>query len=126
MKKYLPIIILLLIAFTADFFRDYIFVNLNYQIHYLKYLDYNFTDSFIEKLVNGLSINSINQLKWGFSLLFICFYTGLTVILIHFYYKKHKKKYYFFTLLFLLSFLFFSCLSYLISILILDISNEFP
>ena len=71
MKKYAPFIILLLITFTTDFFRDYIFVNLNYQIHYLTYLDFNYTDSFIEKHVSGYSINELLKIKWIMSFFFI-------------------------------------------------------
>ena len=122
MKKYVPFIILLLVAFTADFFRDYLFVNLNYQIHYLNYSDFNYTDSLIEKYINEYSLDNLKRLKWKFSFFFIFLYMLLPYLLIHFQYKISKKKLQTLLLLFFFIILSFSSISYFISTHVNDIS----
>jgi len=124
LKKYAPFVILLLIAFTADFFRDYIFVNLNYQIHYLTYSDFNYTDSFIEKYVSGYSINELKRIKWIMSFFFIGLFALISYLLIHFQHKSFKKKFQFLMLLFFFIILLFSSVSYLIYSQINDISTQ--
>ena len=124
MKKYAPFVILLLITFTTDFFRDYIFVNLNYQIHYLTYLDFNYTDSFIEKYVSGYSINELLKIKWIMSFFFIGLLALYSYLLIHFQYKSFKKKFQFLMLLFFFITLIFSSISYFICSQVNDISTQ--
>ena len=124
MKKYAPFVILLLITFTTDFFRDYIFVNLNYQIHYLTYLDFNYTDSFIEKYVSGYSFSELTRIKWMMSFFFIGLFALFSYLLIHFQYKSFKKKFQFLMLLFFFIILLFSSVSYLIYSQINDISTQ--
>jgi len=124
MKKYSPFIILLLIAFSFDFIRDYLFVNINFQIHYLNYLDFNYTDSFVEKYVSEYSINELLNIKWMMSFFFILLFASLSYLLIHFQYEIFKKKFQILILYFFLTILLFGGISFFISHLINDISAQ--
>ena len=93
LKKKIILLALLLIAFSLDFIRDYIFVNINYQIHYLNYLDFNYTDSFIEKFISNYSINELSNIKWMLSFFFILMFAAISFLLIHYKYKKQQRNF---------------------------------
>jgi len=84
MNKTFKIAILItlgLALFYSDFIRDYIFKNLEYQIHYLSHFSAdgfptveNFTDSSMREFLDGKSINSISNLKWIFTFVFTVYF----------------------------------------------------
>lgn len=87
LKIYL-IIFLGLALFYSDFIRDYIFKNLEYQIHYLSNFTAegiprieNYTDSWMEKFLAGKSIKEIDNLKWLFTLIFTIYFFIFSIII---------------------------------------------
>ena len=124
LKKHIILLALLLIAFSLDFLRDYIFVNINYQIHYLNYLDFNYTDSFIEKFISNYSINELSNIKWMLSFFFILMFAAISFLLIHYKYKKQQKKFQLLTAAFFVFILIFIGISYFTSITLTDISLQ--
>ncbi len=99
--KIFTLIFLVFFLFYSEFIRDYVFKNLQYQIHYLslfnsegKAMAENYTDSWMEKLLEGKPITELINLKWLFTLAFT-FYFLLFSILIPFilYNKRRIVKY---------------------------------
>lgn len=106
MKKERLILCLLIISsIFFEFFRDYIFINLNLQLNFLHYESLgfnttNYTDTNVLILVGYLTSSSILFLKWGLTLLFaiIFFFHGLFFIRILWpndMYFEFKKAYIF-------------------------------
>ena len=72
-----------------------IFKNFEYQIHYLSHFSAdgfpmveNFTDSWMEKLLLGKSINTIANLKWLFTFLFAGYFLIFSIIVPYIIYKN--------------------------------------
>tara|TARA_Y100000992_G_C21125891_1_gene424238 strand:+ start:304 stop:789 length:486 start_codon:yes stop_codon:yes gene_type:complete len=93
--KYLALIIF---GFILEFSRDYLFININLQIDYLDNLTnnidiVNYTDSIVLVLLKGMTIKSLNNLKWILSFLYILlyFFIGLAFSYISFDSKKHTQ-----------------------------------
>lgn len=97
-KKKLVIFFLVLCVIFFDFFRDYIFQNINFQLHYLSHFKHgnastiNMTDSTIEFFVEDLSRTTLIYLKWIFSGLFILIYLILTILLSKLIYKNQPSR----------------------------------
>ena len=82
MKQKLKYFILISFAVFLEFFRDYLFININLQINFLENLSnelstFNYTDSSLLYLIKSLEIETLNILKWGLSLLFAFLYFGI-------------------------------------------------
>ena len=75
MKKVI-ILVLILSGVFFEYFRDYIFVNINLQLHFLHFdsvgynLD-NYTDSRIYFFIHSFSSDLLYKLKWFLSFFFI-------------------------------------------------------
>lgn len=98
LKKNILIFLVLIISVFLDFFRDYLFQNINFQIHYLNHFidgapsTFNMTDSRIEQLIDQLNLSQLKNIKWMFSTLFIVFYQVLTLVLSKILFKKYFFK----------------------------------
>ena len=82
MKKKLKYFILISFAVFLEYFRDYLFININLQINFLENLiielpTFNYTDSNLLYLIKSLDIGTLNILKWGLSFLFAFLYFGI-------------------------------------------------
>tara|TARA_B110000285_G_scaffold171267_1_gene191743 strand:- start:114 stop:629 length:516 start_codon:yes stop_codon:yes gene_type:complete len=98
MNKTLKIFILIALGaflFYSDFIRDYVFKNLEYQIHYLSFFSSeglpmagNYTDSWMEKSLEGKSIASLSNLKWLFTLVFTIYFYGFSILIPYIIYGK--------------------------------------
>jgi hypothetical protein len=98
MNKTLKIFILIVLGaflFYSEFIRDYVFKNLEYQIHYLSFFSSdglpkveNYADSWMEKSLEGKSIASIINLKWLFTLVFMVYFLIFSSLIPYVLYKK--------------------------------------
>ena len=119
MIKRIIIFTLIVIIFSFDFLRDYIFQNINFQIHFLDHTIknsssiLNYTDTFMENRLFGISSSNLIQIKWLFSFLFFFIYCMLSIIILRVIYPLQKKETLFFTLILFSSILVFSSLSYI-------------
>ncbi len=117
-KKLILIFTLIISSLFFDFFRDYVFQNINFQIHYLSHFrngistTFNMTDSRMLSCINHLSIPELEKMKWVFSLLFICTFQLITIFLSENIFQK-KGLIFFFPITFILSC--FSLLAYYFS-----------
>ena len=99
--KIFALIFLVSFLFYSDFIRDYVFKNLQYQIHYLSLFNAegnamaeNYTDSWMEKLLEGKSITELINLKWLFTLAFTFYFLLFSILIpIIVYNKKRIVKY---------------------------------
>lgn len=124
--KTFKLIYLLLIPLTAfliylDFIRDYIFQNLNLQIHYLSHhidgvpnID-NYTDSFMEDLLDGINIFDVVELKYISLLVFVIFYYLISVIYGLILFRDNIKRFSIFTFLLFVLVISLSALMYFLS-----------
>ena len=97
MKEKFKYFILISFAVFLEYFRDYLFVNINLQIHYLENLindlsNYNYTDSNLLYLIKDLDVKSLYLFKWVLSLsfAFLYFTIGFLFSLLFFSPKNHK------------------------------------
>lgn len=98
MNKTLKIFVLIVLGvglFYSDFIRDYIFKNIEYQIHYLSHFSAdgfptveNFTDSRMEKLLEGKPIESLSNLKWLFTFIFTIYFLIFSIVIPYIIYQK--------------------------------------
>lgn len=82
MKQKLKYFILISFAVFLEYFRDYLFININLQINFLENLTnelttFNYTDSNLLFLIKSLDTETLNFLKWGLSFLFAFLYFGI-------------------------------------------------
>lgn len=82
MKQKLKYFILISFAVFLEYFRDYLFININLQINFLENLNnelstFNYTDSNLLFLIKSLDTETLNFLKWGLSFLFAFLYFGI-------------------------------------------------
>ena len=78
-------LVLILIAFFFEYLRAYCFININFYIDYLDKSNdglevLNNTDSLIFKLVENLKMNSLVQIKWGMSFIFVLIYIAIGIL----------------------------------------------
>lgn len=98
LKKNILVFLVLIVCVFLDFFRDYLFQNINFQIHYLNHFidgtpsTLNMTDSRIEQLIDQLNLFQLKNIKWMLSTLFIVFYQVLTLVLSKILFKKYFLK----------------------------------
>ena len=103
MKQKLKYFILISFAVFLEYFRDYLFININLQINFLKNLSnelstLNYTDSNLLYLIKSLDIGTLNILKWGLSLFFAFLYFGIGFLFSKWFFSH--KNHIFFTKLF--------------------------
>ena len=99
--KIFALIFLVSFLFYSDFIRDYVFKNIQYKIHYLSLFNIegtpmadNYTDSWMEKLLEGKSITELINLKWLFTLAFTFYFLLFSILIpIIVYNKKRIVKY---------------------------------
>ncbi len=121
MYKYILVFILILIIFSFDFIRDYIFQNMNLQIHYLNHINndgptiFNYTDSLMEKILSGISISGLIRIKWLLSFSFVFIYLILSCFLGSTIYNKTRKRFIIFSIALFVFVFIFSSLAYFIS-----------
>lgn len=96
MKQKLKYFILISFAVFLEYFRDYLFININLQIKFLENLSselstFNYTDSNLLFLIKSLEIGTLNILKWGLSFLFAFLYFGIGFLISKWFfsYKNH-------------------------------------
>lgn len=82
------LLILLVVLFWMDFARDYTFKNLNWQMTYLYAIEnggvglYNYTDSFMERILGSASSETVYYLKYVMTLTFSLVYFTLTTLIL--------------------------------------------
>ena len=123
-------IVLILLAFFFEYLRDYCFININLYIKFLEKSDdglevLNYADSLIFKLIENLKINSLFQIKWGMSFIFVLIFVALGILFSKWNFSNinHRK----FLKLYLFCGLVILILSFVIYSLgnMLDIENEY-
>jgi hypothetical protein len=83
---------LLALLFFMDFARDYLFKNINMQINFMYYYEqgqwdrFNYTDSSMEKLLDGLSANTLYYLKYLLTLILTILYAIICWLFLRFTY----------------------------------------
>jgi hypothetical protein len=83
---------ILMVLFFLDFTRDYLFKNINMQINYMYYFElgqwdrFNYTDSSMEKLLDGLSANTLYYLKYLLTLILTILYAIICWLFLRFTY----------------------------------------
>ncbi len=94
-KKYILLAITIILFVVIGFLRDFIFVNINYQIGYLDQKTYlgnqaiNYTHSSLSFLYNW-SASSLIYLKWILTLVFTIIYWAISYLAIHSLYPTKK------------------------------------
>ena len=95
--KIFALILLVSFLFYSDFIRDYVFKNVQYQIHYLSLFSAegnpmidNHTDSWMEKLLEGKSITELINLKWLFTLAFTFYFLLFSILIPFILYNKKR------------------------------------
>ena len=99
MKQKLKYFILISFAVFLEYFRDYLFININLQINFLENLNnelsiFNYTDSNLLYLIKSLDIGTLNILKWGLSFLFAFLYFGIGFLISKWFFS-HKNHLFF-------------------------------
>lgn len=99
MKQKLKYFILISFAVFLEYFRDYLFININLQINFLENLSnelstFNYTDSNLLYLIKSLDIGTLNILKWGLSFLFAFLYFGIGFLFSKWFFS-HKNHLFF-------------------------------
>jgi hypothetical protein len=85
-------IALLLLLFFMDFVRDYLFKNVNMQINYMYYIEqgqvdrFNYTDSVMERLLEGWSAQALYYLKYALTILLTIVYAVMCWLFLRFTY----------------------------------------
>ena len=120
MKQKLKYFILISFAVFLEYFRDYLFININLQINFLENLSielptFNYTDSNLLFLIKSLDTETLNFLKWGLSFLFAFLYFGIGFLFSKWYFSH--KNHIFFTKLFSLGGLLIMFSSFLIFVI---------
>ena len=105
MKQKLKYFILISFTVFLEYFRDYLFININLQINFLENLiselsTFNYTDSNLLFLIKSLDIGTLNILKWGLSFLFAFLYFGIGFLISKWFFS-HKNHLFFIKLFFL-------------------------
>ena len=99
MKQKLKYFILISFTVFLEYFRDYLFININLQINFLENLiselsTFNYTDSNLLFLIKSLDIVTLNILKWGLSFLFAFLYFGIGFLISKWFFS-HKNHLFF-------------------------------
>ena len=99
MKQKLKYFILISFTVFLEYFRDYLFININLQINFLENLSselstFNYTDSNLLFLIKSLDIGTLNILKWGLSFLFAFLYFGIGFLISKWFFS-HKNHLFF-------------------------------
>ena len=99
MKQKLKYFILISFTVFLEYFRDYLFININLQINFLENLSnelstFNYTDSSLLFLIKSLEIETLNILKWGLSFLFAFLYFGIGFLISKWFFS-HKNHLFF-------------------------------
>lgn len=109
----------LILAHIALYFtRDFVFVNINYQIKYLQlipessYTVFNYTHSMMEPILTGYSIEQLTTIKWVLTIICVALFFALSLLLMVLY-LKDKKQALTITSLFYIAFLILGGLAYL-------------
>ena len=127
MKQKFKYIILISFAIFLEYFRYYLFVNINLQIHFLENLinglsTFNYTDSNLLCLIKNLDVRSLNICKWGLSFSFVFLYFGVGFLFSKWFFSL--KNHLFFIKLFFLGGLFIMFSSFLIYVIRESLSLE--
>ena len=99
-------------------FRDFTFVNINYEIGHLqaskgsRFELYNYTHSFIEQFISGMNVAELTNLKWILTLVFSVLFCFLTILLLRSILNDWKEAFKL-SVLFYTTILVFSALLYL-------------
>ena len=79
-------------------FRDFTFVNINYEIKHIeaskgsRFELYNYTHSFIEQFISGMNVTELNNLKWVLTIIFSLLFCTLTILLLRVILKNWKDS----------------------------------
>ncbi len=97
MKQKIKYLILIVIAICLEYFRDYLFININLQIDFLENTannleQFNNTDSNIHSFINNVDISKLNSFKWILSILFSLLYFLIGIIFSNFFFSKSLHK----------------------------------
>jgi hypothetical protein len=129
MKQKLKYFFIISFAVFLEYFRDYLFININLQIHFLENLmndlsTFNYTDSNLLYLIKNLDLRTLNIYKWGLSFSFVFLYFGVGYLFSKWFFSF--KNHLFFIKLFFLGGLFILFSSFLIYVIgyFLNLENQ--
>ena len=127
MKRKFKDIILISFAIFLEYFRYYLFININLQVHFLENLinglsTFNYTDSNLLYLIKNLDLRSLNICKWGLSFSFAFLYFGIGFLFSKWFFSV--KNHLLFIKLFFLGGLFILFSSFLIYVIGKSLSLE--
>lgn len=76
------VIAILVLAIGLGAAREYLFINLNYQIdHVGRATEFSYADSDFKAWTSGWSIRQLEMLKWAMAMAYIVVMTGLAVLM---------------------------------------------
>ena len=85
MNKNFSILFLILFLIFLEFFRDYLFININLQIQFTELTNnnnpINYTDSLIEQITKEFSIQQLKITKWIMTIIFFILFFGIGSII---------------------------------------------
>ena len=97
MKQKIKYIILILLAICLEYLRDYLFININFQIDFLENTlnnleQFNNTDSFIHSFIHNVDISKLKSFKWILSIIFSLLYFLIGIIFSKYFFSNSLHK----------------------------------
>ena len=99
MNKNISIVFLILFLIFLEFFRDYLFININLQIQFTELINNNnnpilYTDSLIEQITKEFSIQQLKITKWIMTIIFFILFFGVgSIIAINLWIREKAFKF---------------------------------
>ena len=99
MNKNISIVFLILFLIFLEFFRDYLFININLQIQFTELINnnnnpINYTDSVIEQITKEFSIQQLKITKWIMTIIFfILFFSVGSIIAMNLWIREKAFKF---------------------------------
>ena len=91
MSRRSSIAMILAVAVTLGALREFLFVNLNYQLdHVLRATDQSFAHSMFQRWTDEWTGPALLRLKWGLGLVFTALMLGLTLLLARRLFGDHR------------------------------------
>ena len=86
-------LVLVTLAVAVGMVRDFLFVNLNYELHFREHRKaLNYAHSQFKALVHGWSTADLHTIKWGLAILFVLFNLALAIALARVRFGNHHYR----------------------------------
>lgn len=93
MNRRLAIAGLLMVAVLLGALREFLFLNLNYQLdHLVRHTDVSYAHSLFQGWVAGWSVGALEMLKWTLTGGFILVMTGASILLSRLLFGDHRYR----------------------------------